>query len=84
MLRRDGAVSHVKCAYHPDRAALGYCAACGKALCTACLVRLSTGNYCEACADPQDRPAPSRRRIPWWALALIVLAGLILIRALFR
>jgi len=47
-------------------------------------VRLSTGNYCEACANPQDRLERSRRRIPWWVLALVVLAGLILLRALVR
>jgi len=74
----------VKCANHPDRMALGYCAGCGKPLCSACLVRLSSGNYCEACTHPGDRPPQARRRIPWWAVVLVVLAGLILFRALFR
>lgn len=74
----------MKCANHPDRTALGYCAGCGKPLCRACLVRSSTGNYCETCANPADRPARARRGIPWWALALVLLAGLILLRALFR
>ncbi len=74
----------MKCANHPDRAALGYCAECGKPLCTACLVRLSTGNYCEACANPSGAPARSGRRIPWWVIALVLLGALMLLRALFR
>lgn len=73
----------MKCAYHPERAALGYCANCGKSLCSACLVRLSTGNYCRACASPQDRPL-ARRRLPWWVIALVLLAALILVRGLIR
>jgi hypothetical protein len=74
----------MKCANHPDRTALGYCSACGKALCTACLVRTSTGNYCEPCATGANRPARTRRAIPWWAIALGVLLVLILLRAFVR
>ncbi len=73
----------MKCANHPDRIALGYCANCGKPMCRTCLVRLSTGNYCQACASGEDRP-PKRRGIPWWALALGVLIVIVLLRALFR
>jgi len=71
----------MKCANHPDRIALGYCANCGKPLCSSCLVRLPSGNYCQTCANPPDRPA-ARRRIPWWGIALAVLFILILLRAL--
>jgi len=73
----------MKCANHPDRTALGYCSGCGKALCPDCLVRLSTGNYCEVCADPQARPRRGRP-IPWWAIALAVLVLLIVLRAFIR
>lgn len=65
----------MKCANHPDRAALGYCSRCGKALCTECLVRLSIGNFCETCANPGTAARP-RRAMPWW---LIVLAGVALL-----
>ncbi len=79
----------VTCAHHPDRRALGYCGRCGKALCTECLVRLSTGNYCERCANEAGGPphARARRRgrgTPWWAVALVMVLALILLRALFR
>jgi MYXO-CTERM domain-containing protein len=75
----------VKCAVHPDRLALGYCSTCGKPLCKECLVRLSTGNFCDACANaPAGPPARVRRGMPWWAIGLIVLAALIVIRMVFR
>jgi hypothetical protein len=73
----------VKCAAHPDRTALGYCARCGKPLCKDCLVRLSTGNFCETCANAPERPA-AKRTIPWWAIALVVIAALIVLRALIH
>ena len=73
----------MKCASHPDRTALGYCGRCGKALCKECLVRLRTGNYCDTCANaPDPGAARSRRGIPWWLVGLILLAALIIIRAL--
>ena len=74
----------MKCANHPERTALGYCGQCGKALCTACLVRLSTGNYCATCAGGEGRAVRVPRRMPWWAVGLMVLAALILVRALFH
>ena len=75
----------MKCATHPDRAALGYCGRCGKALCKDCLVRLSTGNFCETCANAPERGArPTRRGLPWWALALIIVAAIIVLRALIH
>jgi len=75
----------VKCAVHPERIALGYCASCGKPLCKDCLVRLSTGNFCEACAGASDRPAAGKRRgVPWWAIGLIALAALIALRMVIR
>ncbi len=74
----------MKCAHHPERNALGYCAQCGKALCSACLMRLATGNYCAACATAESRAVRGRRGIPWWAVGLLVLAALVLARALFH
>ena len=68
----------MRCAAHPDRPALGYCSRCGKALCTVCLVRLSTGNFCEACAGPA--PRPQRRAAPWWIIVLAAAALLVLVR----
>lgn len=74
----------MKCANHPERTALGYCARCGKPLCKACLVRIPDGNYCEACASAEDRPARRRRAIPWWALVLAAIVALALLRAVLR
>jgi hypothetical protein len=75
----------VKCAAHPTRIALGYCGQCGKALCKDCLVRLRTGNYCDACANaPEGKAARPRRGIPWWTVALILVAALLLMRALIH
>jgi len=71
----------MKCAIHPDRNALAYCSSCGKPLCTACVVRTSSGNFCEACATRGDRPPKTRRAIPWWMIALGVLLLLMLVRA---
>ncbi|MGH2404971.1 MAG: B-box zinc finger protein [bacterium] len=70
----------IACAHHADRAALAYCAGCGKALCAECVVRLSTGNYCESCAEtPDHRPAgvrPRRSRVlVWVGLAVLLAAG---------
>jgi hypothetical protein len=75
----------VKCATHPERTALGYCGRCGKALCKDCLVRLSTGNFCDACANaPERRQSRPRRSVPWWAVGLILLVAFIVIRALIH
>ena len=74
----------MKCATHPDRSALGYCGRCGKALCKDCLVRLSTGNYCEACANAPERVARRARAIPWWAIALIIVVAIVALRALIH
>ncbi|HKV45679.1 MAG TPA: B-box zinc finger protein [bacterium] len=69
----------MKCATHPDRNALGYCAQCGKPLCKECLVKLRTGNYCEVCANnPGGRVIRPRRRFPWWTIALVVMGILAL------
>lgn len=75
-------MSAVVCAFHADRPALAYCAGCGKALCATCVVRLSTGNYCQTCAErPDHRPAMDgrgRSRVWLWAgLAAVVLLYLI-------
>jgi hypothetical protein len=68
----------MRCANHPDRPALGYCSRCGKALCTECLVRLSTGNFCDACANPA--PAAPPRTVPWWLIVVAVVVLLVVIR----
>lgn len=53
----------ITCARHADRPAIAYCAGCGKPLCGTCVVRLSTGNYCEECAEtPDHRPRKARGR----------------------
>lgn len=53
--------------------ALAYCAGCGKALCTGCVVRLSTGNYCQNCAEtPDHRPREARRRSRAWIWVAVV------------
>jgi hypothetical protein len=70
----------IVCAFHADRMALAYCAGCGKALCTGCVVRLSTGNYCQTCAETPDRPSwaghRGRSRVWIWAgLAIVALAA---------
>ena len=80
-------MSAVVCTFHADRPALAYCAGCGKALCTVCVVRLSTGNYCEACAEaPTHRPGAARQgrgRVWVWAgLAVAALALYLISRVL--
>lgn len=74
----------IACVYHADRTALAYCAGCGKPLCAQCVVRLSTGNYCWACAEtPDHRPAalrPRRSRALLWAgLAAVMILGYVLL-----
>jgi hypothetical protein len=77
----------ITCANHADRNALAYCAGCGNPLCGECVVRLSTGNYCDACAAaPDHRPVPPARRsrAGWWiAGALILMAAYVVSRLLF-
>jgi hypothetical protein len=68
----------MRCANHPDRTALGYCSRCGKALCPECLVRLSSGNFCEACANPA--PPVRRRTIPRWLIIAAALFVVLLLR----
>ena len=74
----------IACAHHADRAALAYCAGCGKTLCAECLVRSSTGNYCQSCAEtPDHRPRVVRRGWSrawiWVALAAVVVAGYVIL-----
>jgi ferredoxin len=77
-------VTGIACTHHADRPALAYCAGCGKPLCSACVVRLSAGNYCEACAAaPDHRPAPppkARSRL-WIVVGAAVAVALILLVA---
>jgi len=80
-------MSEIACAYHADRTALAYCSGCGKALCSQCVVRLSTGNYCESCAETPDhrpavRAAGRSRLLLWIGLAVLALGGYIITRLL--
>lgn len=79
-------MSAIVCANHPDRTAIGYCAGCGRPLCSACIVRLSTGNYCQICAEtPDHRPPAARRRQGrvwvWVGLAALVTLAVLASRA---
>ncbi len=70
-------MSAIVCANHRERPAIGYCAGCGKALCSDCIVRLSAGNYCQVCAEtPDHRPPAARRRAGrmwvWIGLAVLL------------
>lgn len=77
-------MNQISCAHHPDRTALAYCAGCGKALCGGCVVRLSAGNYCNACAETPDlRPRPPKgRRSRRWLWVVVALAALAVLFAL--
>lgn len=79
-------MTDIVCAYHPDRAALGYCSGCGKSLCYQCVVRLTAGNYCPSCAEtPDHKPARpgGRSRLPLWiGLAALAIGGYIVTRML--
>jgi hypothetical protein len=76
----------ITCSHHLDRTALAYCSGCGKPLCGECVVKLNTGNYCDACAaTPNHRPAePAKRsRTTWWITGAVILMLLyVLSRAL--
>ncbi len=77
----------IACAHHPDRVALAYCAGCGKPLCGSCVVRLSTGNYCEVCAEtPNHRPPAARKSRSrvwvWLGIAALAVAAYLLSRLL--
>jgi hypothetical protein len=77
----------IVCAHHADRAALWYCSGCGRPLCGACVVRLSSGNYCEACAEaPDHRPpaprAPRSRVWLWIGIAALAAAAYVITRML--
>ncbi len=77
----------IACAHHPDRVALAYCAGCGKPLCGSCVVRLSTGNYCQICAETPNHRPPALRRARsrmwiWVGLGVLAAAGLLISRLL--
>ncbi|MDR5682781.1 MAG: B-box zinc finger protein [Armatimonadota bacterium] len=72
----------IRCAFHRDRGALFYCSRCGKALCSDCVVKLSSGNYCRTCAEsPFGPPGQVRSRSYLW-IWLVVGAAVFLL-ALF-
>ncbi len=69
----------IACAHHPDRTAMGYCAGCGKALCSNCIARLPEGNYCNACASaPDHRPQPPARRTRAWVWTAVAALAVVL------
>lgn len=41
----------MKCAYHPEREAVGACVNCGKLVCDECKAVLSGKSYCNSCAN---------------------------------
>ncbi|MFC2019039.1 hypothetical protein ACFLU4_03680 [Chloroflexota bacterium] len=43
----------MKCAYHPDRDAVGLCVSCGRFVCSECKAELGGKIYCNSCADKQ-------------------------------
>jgi Na+/proline symporter len=51
--------SNLKCHYHPERAAVGTCANCGKTVCPECKVVLSQKCYCNPCAEEAYTSAAS-------------------------
>ncbi len=78
-------MSPIRCAYHPDRDALQYCNRCGKAICSACVVRAAAGNLCRSCAEGPRRLAGGRSAHVWlWAAAGAVLLLLWLVPRLVR
>jgi hypothetical protein len=69
----------IRCAFHTDRGALFYCNRCGRALCSDCVVKLATGNYCRACAERPGRPGNLRSRSRLWIWLAVGTAVLLLI-----
>ena len=50
----------MKCAYHPEREAVGACVDCGRLICAECKTVLGGKIYCNSCADKMAvaRPTP--------------------------
>jgi len=50
----------MKCAYHPEREAVGACVDCGRLICAECKTVLGGKIYCNSCADKMAvaRPIP--------------------------
>ncbi len=66
-------MSEIRCAYHPDRAALYYCVRCGRAICPECVVKAVTGNLCRVCVERPARPRPRGGHLWAWVAAGAVL-----------
>ena len=50
---------NMKCAYHPDRDAVGACVNCGKPVCSECRTILGEKIYCGPCANQLFAPKPA-------------------------
>jgi len=72
----------MKCAYHPDKDAVGLCVSCGAGLCADCRNVVKGAAYCEDCQKTHEPPRvfPGRegRGLNVWSVIslLLVLAGL--------
>ena len=54
----------MKCAYHPDRDAVGACVNCGKLVCSECRTLLREKIYCGPCANQLFVPNPAAPTVP--------------------
>ena len=71
----------MKCYYHPALDAAGYCPACGRPLCPACLQAAQASGGCAACLAA--RPAvPARSGLPIATIVAIGCLALVLLLAL--
>lgn len=70
------------CFRHPDRTAVGVCAACGKALCAeACVHDGPSGLHCDATCGRrlrQRRHGSDGAVSPVWSVLLVLLGGVLL------
>jgi hypothetical protein len=54
----------MRCAYHPDRDAVGACVNCGKPVCSECRTLLGEKIYCGPCANQLFVPKPAAPAVP--------------------
>ena len=54
----------MKCAYHPDRDAVGACVNCGKLVCSECRTILGEKIYCGPCANQLFVSKPAAPAVP--------------------
>ncbi|MHC4199177.1 MAG: B-box zinc finger protein, partial [Planctomycetota bacterium] len=90
----SGGSWQASCSYHPDRVAMRKCRACGKPLCSECVVQTPDGIFCgESCfvgfspSGGERRvvaasPEPGRRRA-WPMVAVVVLVPVVIVAAVY-